>query len=88
MSALVPLDCSGMETLVPHTPYKRVCGQCGGVATRLCDYRPCGDLGLPCDMLLCDECANSPMPGKDHCAGHARIWNFRAGMRALARKAG
>lgn len=86
MTALVPLDRTGMAAFVPHTPFKRACSQCGGPATCMCDYRPGAGGGMPCDRLLCDNCSSSPAPGKHHCHQHARIWKFRADMHAKAQE--
>lgn len=82
MTALVPAECGGMTAFIPHTPFKRACSSCGGPAMHLCDYRHGG--GLPCDALVCADCASSPAPGRHHCPYHARIWKARQDLWAMA----
>jgi hypothetical protein len=85
MTALVPGECGGIAVFIPHTPFKRLCSQCGGAATCMCDYRP-GGHGLPCDLLLCDGCKSEGVaPGRHHCVAHAKVWGDRQDLRAAAR---
>lgn len=85
MTALVPAECGGIGTFIPATPFKRQCCACGRTATRLCDYQVRG--GLPCDLLICDECGNTSGPHDDHCPHHDKVWQDRQAMRAAAHEA-
>lgn len=85
MTALVPAECGGMTSFLPQTPFRRECCGCGQLATRLCDYRVRG--GLPCDLLICDKCGNTPGPHDDYCPHHDRVWKDRQKLRAAAQGA-
>lgn len=53
---------------------KACCG-CGGIATRECDWKL--GQGKTCDRPLCEDCTDSPAPGKDLCPVHAAEWAAR-----------
>jgi hypothetical protein len=38
-------------------------------ATKLCDF-PVGPRGKTCDAAMCDQCATSVGPDRDHCPRH------------------
>jgi len=50
------------------------CKECGGRASKLCDY-PLrgGKAGKTCDAALCAKCAVNVGPDRDYCLPHARV---------------
>lgn len=50
------------------------CQECGGRASKLCDYPLRGaKAGKTCDAKLCARCAVNVAPDRDYCGPHARL---------------